>query len=412
MNLIFIIYCLLWSLSPGSITKDYLSLSNMAHSMASLCGTVAEATNNPLITEDWNLLGQSACIRGFRLHERTFGLVKDDSYAILSMIPIDAQYDCCLVLSPNDTDIHDVLLFCYDAQQDLIDVQTVESKVAYFHPAEDTAFLSIVLPQKLSDAALLIQDGKDDCYVVSCEKNTSLSSINSALQRITREGVVIVLPGTYKENVKAWNKKIHLIGTDRKQCILENYTGSYYAPPLEIAAGTVTNMTIRSNGGYDDTKPGAYGIHVENDSLCNEELTIRNCDISSRSNSAVGIGLRGGCQVLLDQCTLTGREYGLFCHDSAYVRSTGVQNISVTNCRIEGLTGRYALRFDSQGVPGATVNVLFQNNTLVNDNVKKNASLLSTINQGGKGGTEHWQGLKNYYLLPESCRNSDPALNP
>ena len=87
--------------------------------------------------------------------------------------------------------------------------------------------------------------------VVVDKQNGDYSTINEAVQK-NNGGTIIVMPGDYYENVRAWvNKPINIIGVDKNKCILRHDCGQYANPPLEIAAGYVKNMTIYA----DSTNP-------------------------------------------------------------------------------------------------------------------------------------------------------------
>ncbi|MCR5215608.1 MAG: hypothetical protein K6C69_01560 [Lachnospiraceae bacterium] len=247
----------------------------------------------------------------------------------------------------------------------------------------------------LKDLVAMDQSGEMKIY----------SSISRAVSSIDdgEEVLVLVLPGTYKENVKAWEKKVHLLGLSREDVVLTTSSSSYSSPAIEIAAGSLDSMTIRCTGSCPgEGKAGAYAIHVESDNLYQETLRIENCEISSTSNTGIGMGMRGGCDVSFIDCAISGVDYAFFVHDGAYSKSTGLQKLLVSGCDLDDAGSLEACRFDSQGVSGARVELAFLNNT---------GCEIQANNQGGRGKDDNFMGLKNFYLNPRSTGNEEPVMN-
>lgn len=355
----------------------------------------------------WNLLENSAQIEGRLVDVGTAELEKSEDYVTGLYIPVDENARAVLC-TPGTNRFY---LAYYDADKKCMgsEILLVTGGMLFSLP-QNCRYVSISAKEDVFAKSIFVQEGQENIFVVSKE-DTQYQSIKKAVASIEKEGVVIVFPGTYQENVKAWGKNVTIIGTDEEECILVNHSSNYYAPPLEISVGEVRNLTIQAKGRGDNSKPGAYGVHVEDDSLYGNSLIFENCIIESESNSAVGIGMRGGCDVRFVNCVLTGKEDGLFCHDGAYKKYTGVQKLSLEDCIVEGCEGKQAVRFDSQGVTGAKVYVRFVNNTFLNKNNKSGENLLNTRNNGGRGSEENWLGLKNYYLDEESRENNIKEMN-
>lgn len=270
----------------------------------------------------------------------------------------------------------------------------------------DTAYMTVIMKYDNARGSFLLKTdaGGEERLLAVVSKDEAIfgkgiyGSISEALDNISDNGTIVVMPGVYNENVRAWKKAVNIYGTDKEKCVIETYDSSYYNPPLEIAAGSVKNMTINARDkGSSLSQLKAYGIHVESHLLYNNSLIIENCDISSDFNSAVGIGLRGGCDVVFKNVNMTGLEYGIFCHDSAYSTYSGVQNITLEGCNLYAQTGKYVARFDSQGVKNARVNITF-----INNNINEADADIEVRNNGGYGSEDNWRGLKNYYLDKKS----------
>lgn len=355
----------------------------------------------------WNLLENAVLMEGRLVGVGTEELEKSEGYVTGLYIPVDEEARMILC-TPGTNRFY---LAYYDGNRKYLgsEILLLTDGIMMSLP-QNCSYVSISAEKDIFEKSILVQEGQKDVYIVSKE-DSQYRSIKKAVADVKEEGVVIVFPGTYKENVQAWGKKVTIIGTNTDECILINNFANYHTPPLEISVGEVRNLTIRAEGYGDELKPGAYGVHVEDDSLYKNSLIFQNCIIESDSNSAVGIGMRGGCDIQFVNCVLTGKENGLFCHDSAYKKYTGLQKISLEDCILEGREGKYAMRFDSQGVTGAEVYVKFVNNTLLNKNNKSGNNLLEIRNNGGRGNDANWMGLKNFYLDEESTENNADEIN-
>lgn len=362
----------------------------------------------------WNLLDSKEWFEDYIVCADNGLYVAKENYGALEFVEVEPGVMCAVHL-PDCNNIHVVY---YDVNKNYLSGDILSApKGRLLEIPKECHYITISMARAEIRTSFFVQDGQNGVVLVSKEEGTQYSSVKSATASIKESGTVVVFPGIYKGNVQAWGKQVNIIGVDRETCIIENNSSSYSAPPLEIASGTIKNLTIRARGsntegnGAGNTEPGAYGVHIEDNALIDSSLKFENCYIYSDYNSAVGMGMRGGCRVQFVNTHLKGKEYGLFCHDSASKQYTGIQNLSIISCVIEGMQGSGAVRFDSQGVTGAQVNVLFINTDLRNKNVKTVASqnsdkLLSTRNNGGKGTQENWMRLKNYYLDENSCGNN------
>lgn len=371
--------------------------------------TEAEQENNFPEGSGWNKLDTVSIAENRAALANTGSIIERENYIMLSYIEVSSQKECFFVCP--SAEIH---LVYYDVNKQYIDGRAsgaVEGEFLELPP--DCSYLTVSMERSALEDSFLVQENEEERNVIFVEEGRTYSSVKKAVEQIADEGIIVIFPGIYRGNVKAWGKDIVFYGTDKDTCIIENNSSGYSAPPLEIASGTVKNLTIRAVGtpSADTSKAGAYAVHVEDNCLYNNTLTFENCVLYSDFNSAVGIGMRGGCEVSFTGVQMTGLENGLFCHDSAYVKYSGVQNLSMIDCVAEGMEGESAVRFDSQGTEGSEVHLLFVNNILVNENAKNADDLLHTQNNGGKGTKENWQGLKHFYLDENSANNNVEAMN-
>lgn len=345
---------------------------------------------NQAAAVEWNILNKA---------QYTEMNLMDNRIAVYYSFPVDSTKEYILYAGGDGQ----AFLIYSDEKKNILSYVNVDAAEAVMPDVpSDTAYMTVIMKYDNARESFLLKvdAGEDDSQPAVVSKKESIctkgiySSLKEALDNIPDNGTIVVMPGVYNENVRAWKKAVNIYGTDKEKCVIETYDSSYYNPPLEIAAGSVKNMTIKARDkGSSLSQLKAYGIHVESHLLYNSSLIIENCDISSDFNSAVGIGLRGGCDVVFINVNMTGLEYGIFCHDSAYSTYSGVQNITLEGCNLYAQTGKYVARFDSQGVKNARVNISFHNN-----NVDEADDRIEVRNNGGYGNDDNWRGLKNYYL--------------
>lgn len=366
-----------------------------------------EERDNPATDGDrWNKLDTVTALEDKAALANSGNMIGREGYVVFSCMEIQTDKECFFVCPSGE--IH---LVYYDEKKQYISGRASASiEGEFLEMPDDCRYITVSMEKEAVDDSFLVQECGSVFFV---EEGRTYTSVKKAVEQIETEGIVVIFPGVYKGNIKGWGKNIILYGTDKEACVIENTSSSYYAPPLEIAAGCVKNLTIRAVGtpSADTSKAGAYAVHVEDDVLYENRLTFENCELYSDFNSAVGMGMRGGCEVEFLNVRMTGLENGLFCHDGAYTKYAGVQNLSLTDCVIEGMKGECAIRFDSQGTPGSEVHLLFVNNILVNDRSKNVDNLVHTQNNGGKGTEENWRQLKQFYLDEGSRQNNVDALN-
>ena len=254
-------------------------------------------------------------------------------------------------------------------------------------------------------------------YYVDKNGNGDFTTIQEAVDMIPLGGVgtVYIADGEYEEALECWGKTVHLIGTSKKDCILFNYNDDYSIPPLEIGRGSVQNMTIKSINNTENTNTTAYAIHIEDNNLYNGNLQIINCRVESGHNYAIGIGLRGGCDVEFNNCELIGKKVygGLFFHDAINPTYKGEQNIKVKNCIISAQDGGFLMRIQSQNVEGSTVNMEFINNiirTPVNPDYKGMHFANDKTAESTTNPTD-FSILTNFKLSPMSYGNNIDLFN-
>lgn len=391
--------------TPPHILDETQAADNISDETVSAEEETTQYINEEYDSDCWNRLDSAVVMENRAALANTGNMIERENYVVYSYMKVQPDKECYFVCPSEE--IH---LVYYDESKEYISGRASASiQGEFLELPENCGYITVSMESGAVEGSFLVQENNNALFVGEGREYTS---VKKAVEQI-EEGIIVIFPGVYKGNIKGWGKNIILYGTDKDTCIIENNSSSYYAPPLEIAAGTVKNLTIRAVGtpSSDPSKAGAYAVHVEDEALYNSRLTFENCELYSDFNSAVGMGMRGGCEVEFINVHMMGLENGLFCHDSAYTKYTGIQKLSLTDCVIEGMKGENAIRFDSQGTPGAEVHLLFINNILVNNRAKNVDNLLHTQNNGGKGTEENWQKLKQFYLDERSSQNNVDALN-
>lgn len=254
-------------------------------------------------------------------------------------------------------------------------------------------------------------------------------TIQAAVDAAPNNGNIIVLPGTYNENVRVTDKAVNIIGSGKDDCILTYDTVNYMYVPLEIAAGSVSNITIygyhSQNSissyatnlaialyGADVFEPvkdvSGYAVHVEQDYLYGRSLTFTDCRIISENSHCVGIGSRGKSTLKFKDCEFINLNCSgcIAMHDSVVEQFGGKSTFIMENCTME-TSGEYAIAlityntFNSFDMKFTNVIAVDANGTLTVPIITEN---YTDINDG-------WAGLCNTRLLPDSKDNNIDIMN-
>ena len=249
--------------------------------------------------------------------------------------------------------------------------------------------------------------------IVAKDGTGDYTTVSAAVASVIDKGSIYVKNGVYDDEViKAWGKNITLIGESREGVIIQNNQNTYEYPPLEFSEGTIENVTINSLYG---TPSGAgwtsYAIHLDNSAMENAKIQLRNCDLFSYSNAAIGCGLWSGCELEISDCKIHGHTLqALFIHDNnggavGYSKVTLKNNLIYTE---PNDTDFEVVKISDQGYNNHT-DLIMVNNVIQNIN-DPSKTRIATINIG-ESGTPHWSGLYHWYLSPLSYGNNISSCN-
>ena len=207
--------------------------------------------------------------------------------------------------------------------------------------------------------------------IVAQDGTGDYTTIAAAVEAAGGNDIILIKPGRYVETVHAYAKKVHIIGIDKRSCILQYSAYDYSNPPLEIAKGSVENMTINATATGTPSGAPAYAVHIDSDYSAGEDLTFRNCRFSNTVHQGVGIGLRVNFNLLFDSCEFeTVSQAALYCHDwetgdTAVTKTPQV--LTVVNCLLYNNSSAHAtIMLQSQELETDCARATFRNNTIVN----------------------------------------------
>jgi len=264
--------------------------------------------------------------------------------------------------------------------------------------------------------------------IVDKNGNGDYVSISEAVEKSTEGSTIIIMPGVYDEAVKSAGKELHFVGINRETCIIKNNTCSYYTPPLEIACGSMSNITLIADDegnttvSKDDTSSKPYAVHIESGYGVGKKLTFNNCKFVSKWNAPVGMGLRPNQTVTFNNCEFDAQyeyvyitsadTYGsigaLFFHDSASTATGDNQRIILNNCILKSINDVVLSMLSIDSKLDNKAYATFYNCMLWSETKGKTDVIW---NRNGTAQNGAWVG-KNIFLTPDSYGNNVAELNP
>ena len=379
---------------------------------------------------------------GKYLNPNTGNYGSNDSYMVVEdYVPVEANtqyYASSWRKNPSELAGYFGNFICfYNSNKVFISGITGNALTIPFTTPNDCAYLRVSMPNSYFNTYnLMIEKGnsatspyvdysettklKLPIITVDINGNGDFTSIKDAVNISPSGSTILVMAGEYDEQVSAWGKEMHIVGIDREACILKDTSGNYSTPPLEIGAGSIQNMSIieEANGSGTENM-GAYAIHVEDNNLFNKKLLIRNCYICSDSSSAIGMGLRGGCSVRIEDCEIicagarasTGAA-PLYFHDADAQAYWGIANLYLHNnvLRNTASTLFSMLTINSIHKENTTyMHIMY--NIFVRSKTPSIPRKFNTWNTSGNTDADGWNGLSHMYLEDDSFGNNLTELN-
>lgn len=297
----------------------------------------------------------------------------------------------------------------------------------YVEHAEDTA--SATEPDKKMAKGGILPDIPDgDVTTVAKDGTGDFFTVQEAVDATPDGGTVVIMPGTYVECVRIHEKKVNLIGSGMENCIIAYDTVNYTCVPLEIAAGTVKDITLYGMHGRDTMTEeetayavsllgdnfekvrnvSGYAVHIEQDYFYGRQLIFERCRFVSENNQCVGVGTRGGSSLTFKGCEFINSSSAcIFMHDAVVPSVGGKTVFTMEDCRLVSACD-YAIALTTYN--GYNAFDLKFVNVSVSD--KNGNPLLCPIMAENVTPFENgWCGLCNTHLMPESKGNNVALMN-
>ena len=256
---------------------------------------------------------------------------------------------------------------------------------------------------------------KQNEIIVAKDGSGDYTTISSAAAAAPNGSIIRIKPGIYTNEIinASYSKTLYFIGEDRTKTIVKNSEADYEKAVFLMGSGCIKNLTIieEYKEGVVPSELQAYAVHVESATLYNSSLLIQDCDIISDYGNAIGMGMRGNCDVDFDNCKFIGNNnnYGAaYIHDSEETAYIGEQNVHFLNCTIYSPNYQHALVLQSQERDGSTINIEMQN-TLIKGSGGTPYFIVNY--RGGTPADSDFLGLINGRLAKTSWGNSEDAFN-
>lgn len=230
----------------------------------------------------------------------------------------------------------------------------------------------LALNKKAIHKVIVSKDGKGD-----------YTSVKTAIDTEPENTIIYVMPGVYtEETIDCRLKRVIVIGADRNQCIIQNPNGLYANPTFWAACGYFENLTILApyiSGTSEEvgvSDLGSYAMHIDTTNYnIDKQLELHHCTLQSDFFPAMGIGLRKGFTLIIDDCELINNQVvgrgdysdegtlgALYFHDAE--GAPGDQNIKVHNSVMRSNLQYAMTPYKAYGQADVTVNCEFINNVL------------------------------------------------
>lgn len=251
--------------------------------------------------------------------------------------------------------------------------------------------------------------------VVDASGSGDYTTISAAISAASDNDIILVQPGTYMETVHAYTKKVNIVGVDRKTCILQ-YSGLDYAnPPLEMAKGSVKNLTINCLNSGTQGSSNAYCVHIDNDNEESQTLIFENVRFYNPVHQAVGIGLRHNFDLVFKNCEFEASgQAALYCHDwetaNIGADKTG-QKLTVLNCTLRNNSSTSAtIMLQSQELATNCATCKFVGCSVYNAN-SSGSKISMTMWQGRTLTNNSFMGSSDWVLDSASGLNTVKDVN-
>lgn len=250
-------------------------------------------------------------------------------------------------------------------------------------------------------------DSTPQYIIVAADGSGDYSTITEAFNNSSAGDTIYIKDGLYQESLKFEGHLVHLIGESKEKTIIEYLNTNYSNPPIDIAQGSIENLTIHASTASGET--GAYCLHCDTLASANGYLYCRNVKFINDNYQAIGIGLQPYFTLSFENCEVYGQFY---CHDCAKDFSDLTEQVvRVIDCTIYTENEPFgAIRMQSQERTGAKATAVFQRCIVKNPGGAKlvHMGLWATGEDLAKDG---WLGSTDWALDSTSDLNNTSILN-
>lgn len=263
-----------------------------------------------------------------------------------------------------------------------------------------------------SDISLDVVDLKSvNIYNVKNDGTGDYKTLGEAVEKAEEDDVILVYPGIYEESINANEKRVHIIGTDKEQCIL-TYSG-YENCPIRIASGSISNLTIKALAVGTETDAHACAVFINSDYSEGMVLKFNNVNIYNECAETVYVVMKSGFEVEFNKCAIIADGYTAFtCQDSETDTITDKigQRLIIKNSTIQSNEGAYpTLLLLSQEIQKGCAECIFINNYLVNKGGGEPIEMILLNNRTLTN--DQFMGASDWILGDESVGNNIELLN-
>lgn len=260
------------------------------------------------------------------------------------------------------------------------------------------------------EAFSLIERYPNRIITVKQDGSGDYTTIGEAIKNAPPNAPIYVYDGVYYETINAIFKPIRLIGSG-KNCIL-SYSGLDYAnPPLNMAAGYVSNMVIRATDSGDQGNHKAYCVHIDTDYSIDGSLVFENVVFQNEVHQCVGIGMRSNFKLVFNNCEFESNGSNAFyAHDWETSNNYKAgQQLILNNCTFKTTKNFAPIRLQSQELETGVASVTFKNNKAVRGG---SGEIIEMILWGGRTLTNrNYLGSSDWILNEFSFNNYNDILN-
>lgn len=225
---------------------------------------------------------------------------------------------------------------------------------------------------------------------------------------------------TKYENFENFN----IIGINSILSIIEDNSGDYSNPPIEISGGKLLNICVRQTGKANTEHPG-YCVHSDSNNNVDNEIIVKDCIFESSSNACWGVGTRINYKMTFVNClfiskvkntdpinnTYSGVGRCWYSHNTSYSGPLQKEEKSIVtfiNCHFisEDTPPVYLQEWSSSDTP---TNIDYCEFVFINNTFSWNGDIEDAITIDYKSGTQELNSkeFKRHFILSEKSTNNN-----